>query len=294
VRTLSAAALLGLLGPASALAADPRSADPVERGEYVFQAGGCLECHTDIKGKGPELAGGRALESPFGTFYSPNITPHAETGIGRWTPEQFAAALRHGERPDGAAYYPAFPYTSYTGMTDADIADLWAYLKSRPAVEKANPEHDLPPPFAWRWTLRVWRGMFFEDARFAPDPTKPEAWNRGAYLANVLGHCAECHTPRNLMGARDDDMAYAGNAEGPGGEAVPNITPHPETGIGNWSEDDIVTLLEMGMTPDGDFVGGEMALVVENSTAKLTDEDRRAIAIYLKSLAPLENAVASD
>ena len=268
-----------------ARAADPASPDPVQRGEYVFQAAGCLGCHTDEKGGGAPLAGGRPLKTPFGTFYSPNITPDPTHGIGRWSDADFAKALRSGHGKEGEPLFPAFPYTSYTRMSDRDIADLKAYLFSRPANPTADKPHDLSPPFGWRFLLPVWQALYLEEGALAEDTAKPAEWNRGRYLVEALGHCGECHSPRGWMGGIDGDRSLAGNPQGPEGDKVPNLRPGPK-GLADWSEGDIVTALEMGMLPDGDFMGGAMAEVVRNSTSKLTPADRRAIAVYLKSLPP--------
>ena len=271
--------------PAPDPASDPASASPVQRGEYVFHAAGCLGCHTDEKGGGAPLAGGRPLKTPFGTFYSPNITPDPTHGIGRWSDADFARALRAGHGKEGEPLFPAFPYTSYTRMSDRDIADLKAYLFSRPAVPTANKPHDLSPPFGWRFLLPVWQALYLEEGALKDDPSKPAAWNRGRYLVEALGHCGECHSPRGWMGGIDAGRALAGNPQGPDGDKVPGLRPDPK-GLADWSEGDIVTALEIGMLPDGDFLGGSMAEVVRNSTSKLTEADRRAIAAYLKSLPP--------
>lgn len=274
-------------GSASALAQAPDAAR-VQRGEYVFHAAGCLGCHTDTKNNGAPLAGGHELKTPFGSFFGPNITPHPTAGIGAWTEAQFHRALRDGIRPDGAHYFPAFPYTAFTGMTDADIGDLWAYLRTVPASAQPSRPHDLGFPFNIRLAMIGWKALFFKQGEFKPDPSKSAEINRGAYLVNALGHCGECHTPRNLAGGLDRDKWLAGGVLD--GGVVPNITPHAETGIGKWSPGDIIDLLKMGMTPDGDFVGGEMAQV-SKEMAKLTDDDTKAIVAYLKSLPPIYNAV---
>ena len=256
----------------------------VKRGEYVFKAAGCVGCHTREKPKGAFLAGGRRLETPFGAFYTPNITPDPTQGIGKWTFEAFLTAMREGKRPDGSVYYPAFPYASYTGMRDADLRDLWAYLRTVPPVAEASRPHDLAFPFNIRFSVRFWRLMYFDSARVVPDEQRSEKWNRGAYLVRAIGHCGECHTPRNLLGGLDKERELAGNKNAPDGKRVSNITPHPKKGIGSWSEQDIVTLLEDGSLPDGDFVGGSMTEVVENSTSQLSKADLRSIAVYLKAL----------
>lgn len=270
-----------------ALAGDP-DPEAVKRGKYIYAAAGCHGCHTDVKKKGAELAGGRALETPFGTFHGPNITPHPTSGIGKWSLADFTRALRHGEAPDGRTYFPVFPYTSFTKMTDADIADLWAYLRTIPASDRANTPHDTGL-LAQRWTLGMWQSMNFEPGAFAPDPAKSEELNRGRYLVEALAHCGECHTPRGLTGGLDASMYLAGTADGPEGDLVPNITPHPETGIGKWSDGDLVFMLRAGLLPDGDVAGASMAEVVEQGTSKLTDADLKAIAAYLKTIPAIDN-----
>ncbi|MBL26312.1 MAG: cytochrome C [Rhodospirillaceae bacterium] len=289
-RRFAAPAVLALCGLSSACGSAWAQGD-AEAGEAVFIAANCQSCHTDYANDGALLAGGRALKTPFGTFYSPNITPDPKTGIGNWSDEDFRRALIHGRAPDGARYYPVFPYTSYSGMTDQDVADLKAYIFSLPPVEKANRPHDLKWPFSWRWVMAPWQWLFFHPERFAPDPERDDLVNRGAYLVDTLGHCGECHTPRNRFGVLKDDMHLAGQEEGPEGGIVPNITPDPETGIGNWSDNDITWLLITGFLPDGDNVQGGMGEVVEHSTSRLTDTDRQAIAAYLNSLPPIVHQV---
>ena len=266
--------------------ADSDAATPaVERGRYVFQAAGCLGCHTDAKNDGAALAGGRALATPFGTFYTPNITPDPVTGIGAWREADFLTALREGSSPEGDPYYPAFPYTSYSGMTDQDMRDLFAYLMAQPPVRQENRGHDLDFPYNLRFTLGIWQALFFEAGAFAPEAGKDSAWNRGAYLVRHLGHCGECHSPRGFLGAVDGDRELAGNPEGPEGGKVPNLTPGPG-GLGDWSESDIAYALKSGITPEGDFLSDAMGEVIDNSTSQLSDEDLAAISKYLKDLSP--------
>ncbi|MEX2496767.1 MAG: cytochrome c [Woeseia sp.] len=258
--------------------------EAVARGEYLIHAGGCVTCHT-MEGDNARLfAGGRPLESPFGTFYSPNITPDTETGIGGWTDDDFVRAFWEGVSPRGEHYFPAFPYTAYTGVRADDLLAMKAYLFSREAVAQSNREHDLSFPASSRLAAAAWKSRYFEPGRFQPDPEKTEQWNRGAYLVRHLGHCGECHTPRTRFGALQDSHELQGNPDGPGGETVPNITADPEDGIGDWSLRDIEYFLDIGMLPDGDFTGGAMAEVIEDSTSPLTEDDRLAIATYLKSL----------
>jgi len=255
-----------------------------ERGAYIFKASGCAGCHTRVKPKGKLLAGGRGLTTPFGVFFPPNITPDTVHGIGAWREGDFLRAMREGRAPDGTIYYPSFPYPSYTGMSDADLRDLWAYLRTVPAVAEASPRHALEFPFNLRFLVRFWRWLYFTPGSMSPDASQSGAWNRGAYLVRALGHCGECHTPRNLLGGLDRARELAGNRNGPEGKRVSNITPHRKKGIGAWTAADIVALLRDGDLPNGDVVGGAMAEVVENGTSHLTREDLQAIAVYLKAL----------
>ena len=261
----------------------------VEKGAYLVRAAGCLACHTDEANGGEAYAGGRALNTPFGTFYSPNITSDPETGIGAWSDDDFVNALRHGESPDGDNLFPVFPYTSYSGMRRDDMLAIKAYLMSLPPVSKANKDHEAGFPFGFRPFLTVWKWLNFDPVELAEDSNRDAAWNRGRYLVEALAHCGECHTPRNAMGGLDDSLFLAGTADGPDGEKVPNITPH-ETGIGDWSEGDIVTLLRDGMKPNFDDVQGSMAEAVRDGLSHLTDEDLDAIATYLKAIPPIANA----
>lgn len=259
----------------------------LEQGEYLVKAGGCLGCHTAEGGQ--VLAGGRALESPVGTFYTPNITPDPQTGIGNWSDGAFVRALQYGANPRGVHYYPAFPYTAYTGLDQRSLLAMKAYLFSLEPVHQPNRDHELAWYANFRAGLRPWKLLNFQAQRFETDPARGRNWNRGALLARHLGHCAECHSPRNWMGGIIDDYRYAGNPDGLGNGLgngpVPNITPH-EQGIAEWSLNDLELFLELGMDPSGDFVGGEMAMVIEASTSQLPAEDRRAIGEYLLSLPP--------
>jgi mono/diheme cytochrome c family protein len=261
------------------------------RGEYVLRLGGCVTCHTDEKNGGKFLAGGRALGSPFGTFYTSNITPDPGTGIGGWSTGAFVRAMTEGLSPAGHPYFPAFPYTSYTHMTPQDLADLKAYLDAVEPVASAVPDHEVPFPFGFRPLLKGWQLLFFEDGTFAPDPNRSDAWNRGAYIVNGPGHCSECHTPRNALGAPERDRFLAGTRDGPDGKPVPNITPHPD-GIGDWSKSDLVFAFQTSILPDGDVFGGAMAEVVDDGLSHLSTRDLEAIAEYLLTVEPLEGAPA--
>lgn len=275
----------GLLLAALLVSAECRAQDDLlRRGELIAAIGGCGNCHSAKNG--PPLAGGDALATPFGVFYAPNITSDPETGIGGWTTADLARALHEGRAPDGTVYYPAFPYTSYTRMTEDDVAALKAWLDTVPAVRHEGQPHALTFPYDQRWALWFWQMVFFEPERFEPDPGQAEAWNRGAYLVEGPGHCGECHTPRNFAGATNHARAYAGAPAPTGRGRIPNISGDPADGLGRWGETEIVTVLGLGMKPDGDFLGGEMAKVVEHGTGRLPQADVRAIAFYLKSLTP--------
>jgi mono/diheme cytochrome c family protein len=272
--------LIGWTVPLQAQTQAPAGSEAAERGRYVFQAAGCLGCHTDAKGGGEPLAGGRALATPFGTFYTPNITPDPETGIGAWSEADLVEALRHGTSPGGAPYYPAFPYPSYTGMTDADIGDLYAYLMTQPPVQRENRAHALDFPYSLRFTLDAWQWLYLKPGAFVPDPARDEAWNRGAYLVRHVTHCGECHSPRGWLGAVDAGRPLTGNPHGPDGKRVPGLTDD----LAEWSESDIAYALKSGMTPEGDFLSDAMGEVIEHSTSRLSDSDLAAISKYLKSL----------
>jgi mono/diheme cytochrome c family protein len=280
-----AAALLITTGTPAVWAQKSRDA-AIVRGEYLVRAGGCITCHTATGKAAVPLAGGRALESPFGTFYSPNITPDTETGIGEWTDEEFLDAFWEGVGPGGRYYFPAFPYTSYTGITEEDLLAIKAYLFSLNPVNNQEPEHELPWYLNTRLAAAAWQLLFLDSERFEPDPAMDGEWNRGAYLVRHLGHCGECHTPRNRFGARIAGQEMAGARSGDG-KKNPNITPHEPDGIGSWSPEDMALFLELGMMPDGDFAGGSMSAVIDDNTGQLTPEDRAAIGTYLESLPPL-------
>ena len=263
------------------------------RGEYIFRAGVCTGCHTDTKGGGEFLAGGRPLKTPFGIFYSPNITPDPVTGIGGWSDADFARAMTEGVAPDGTHYFPVFPYTAFTGMIAADLADLKAYLDTVPPVRRVNRPHDVAAPFSWRFTVGPWKWLFFEAGPYRPRADRSARWNRGAYLATALAHCAECHTPRNLLGGLMRGMWFAGTENGPEGQRAPNITPHEATGIGRWSAAELSDLLKTGLKPNFDDVQGLMGEAVEQGYKYMRDDDLAAIADYVLSLTPIDNLVPS-
>ncbi len=265
----------------------PDAPSNLENGRTLFFAGGCISCHAVPNDPDKaRLGGGYPLRSPFGTFYVPNISPHPRDGIGSWTLAQFVRAMRDGVSPDGRHYYPAFPYTSYQRMTAADLRDLFAYLRTLPPVEGRIRDHDLPFPFNVRRGIGLWKLAFLDGRVFAPDPSKTAAWNRGAYLVEGPAHCAECHSPRNALGAVPEDRRFSGGPNPEGDGWVPNITPH-ETGLKDWSAADVQELLSSGMTPGGDFVGSTMAAVVAR-VSQIPQADRAAMAEYVKSLPPRE------
>jgi mono/diheme cytochrome c family protein len=276
------------LDPSGALSAAPYEAPSGNRlrGEYWLRAGGCVSCHTQPGGA--FLAGGRVIDSPFGRFLGPNITPDPVYGIGQWEFDDFERAMRFGERPDGQHYYPAFPYISYTQMHLEDLRDLWEYLRSVEPVAQEVPGHDLVWFVRWRPLLQAWKFLHFRPAAFTPQADATAEWNRGAYLVRALGHCAECHSPRTRTGAVLPNLRYAGGRLG-SGEYAPNITPDRTSGIGGWRPAQILRYLDMGMTPTGDFAGGAMAEVIDHGTGHLTVEDRRAVVTYLLALPPIQH-----
>jgi mono/diheme cytochrome c family protein len=269
------------------LAAGPIDAEAAEgaakRGEYLAKAGGCVACHTEERKDATPYAGGRALKTPFGTFYGPNITPHPEAGIGRWTEADFIRAMRFGVRPDGAHYFPAFPYPSYTKIADSDLRDLWAYLRTLPPSPRANQAHDLGFAYGWRPLVAIWKWLFFEPGPHTPDPQHPPEVRRGAYLVQALGHCGECHTPRNFLGGPKRDRHLAGGP-GPDGKGVPNLTP---ARLKKWGDGELKDFLTTGLTPDGDVAAELMGEVIRNTTAQLTPADLAALVAYLRALPPV-------
>ncbi len=250
-------------------------------GQYLAKAAGCVGCHTVNKAGSTPFAGGRALETPFGIFYGPNITPDRETGLGSWSDEDFKRAIRLGERRDGSHYFPAFPYPSFTGMSDSDIQDLWAYLKTLPPAKQVNRDHELRFPYNLRFLVTGWKLMFFTPGPVAPPASTNAAVSRGAYLVGVLGHCSECHTPRNFLGGPDKKEMFAG-AKIPEGK-VPNLTP---TRLKKWSDAELTEYLMTGIAPNGDVVAEPMSEVVTNTTSKLTSADMAAMIAFLRSLPP--------
>ncbi len=263
-----------------------KSGDPI-LGETIFWAGGCASCHAVKGAKGKDklkLGGNHSLVTPVGTFNVPNISPDRENGIGAWSVEDFANAMLHGTSPDGKHYYPAFPYTSYSSMNYDDVKHLWTYIQTLEPVKTQNKPHDLTFPFNISRGLGLWKLAFKEYQPVLNVGNTDNFLQRGQYLVETLGHCGECHTPRASLGYGGGNTSrwLSGGPAPEGNGKIPNITPH-ETGIGSWSEADIVYYLESGFTPDFDSVGGSMTSVQENM-AKLPKSDLEAVAKYLKTI----------
>lgn len=279
--------LLAAMPSATALASPA-----ISPGERIYRLAGCENCHTDREHHGEPLAGGRQLSTPLGTFYTPNITPDRDTGIGHWSEGDFRRALRQGVSPSGNHYYPSFPYTSYSLLSDSDIHLLWEYLRHAKPVHLANKPHELPWYLRFRRALAFWKWLYFEPGPYQDATKQSVEWNRGAYLVGGAGHCGECHTPRNVLGGFRKGRYLAGEAKGVEGFLVPNITPDRQYGIGNWSQSDIVQYLATGLRPDGDSAGCLMAEVIDHGLKHLPEGDLRAIAIYIKAQPAVANPVA--
>lgn len=288
--TQSLFALTCLLACVGSHAADDEALR--KQGEYVFHLAGCMSCHTDTEHKGALLAGGLRFNTPFGQFYSPNITPDPVHGIGKWTEADFIKALRTGVSPQGKQYYPVFPYTAYSQMQLSDIKALWFYLRTIPAIAQPSKEHELSW-YVFRFSNRGWKMLYFTSKEWENQANKSAAWNRGAYIASALSHCGECHTPRNMFGALKTSQHFAGNLAGPEGAKVPNITRDGATGIGEWKKDELLSFFSDGALPNGDYTGGLMAEVVDNSLKYLTKEDADALAAYLLEVPAIANVVKS-
>ena len=253
----------------------------IVRGEYLARAGDCVACHSSANGK--PFAGGRAMPTPFGNLFVPNITPDDETGIGRWTANDFYRMMHTGVSRDGTLMYPAMPFASYTKVTREDSDALHAYLMSVAPVRQANHPHELDFPFNNRDLLVGWRSLYFSEGEYVADPKQSEAWNRGAYLVQGLGHCTMCHTAINALGGSSTSKAFEGGMIPNQNWYAPSLTSNREAGLGDWDLQDIADLLQVGASHRG-TVYGPMAEVVYNSLQFLTDEDARAMAIYLKAL----------
>lgn len=251
-----------------------------QRGAYLARTGGCIACHSDPGSGRPALTGGAAIETGFGRFVPPNITPHPGAGIGAWSIEDFARALRQGIAPDGSPYYPAFPYPFYGGLSDQDIADLWAAFQTVPAQDMAAEGHAIRFPFNLRPGLKLWRAAYADGPPAQPDPERTDTWNRGRWLVNGLAHCGACHTDRNMLGGRKPGRHLAGSDDLPGGGRAPALTP-AALGQAGWDAHALAFALKSGVKPDGDTFGGGMGEVVRHGTAWLRPDDRAAIAAYL-------------
>jgi mono/diheme cytochrome c family protein len=274
--------------------ADYKAADPsgvpaslakaslVKRGAYLAKAADCMACHTTERGK--PYAGGLGFKLPFGTLYSTNITPDKDTGIGDYSDQDFLNAVHRGVRRDGARLYPAMPFVSYTYMTDADALAIKAYLFSLPPVHAAAPENTLAFPFNQRWAMNFWSAVFNPDTRFEPDTAQSPEWNRGAYLAEALAHCGECHTPRNLAFALDNRRKFAGALTA--GWRAFNISSDKATGIGGWRDDDLISYLSIGHAAGHGTAAGPMGEAVDRSFSQLTPEDIHAVVAYLRTVPP--------
>jgi mono/diheme cytochrome c family protein len=269
-----------------AASALPAYQPDIGNGSTIFNAGGCSSCHAvPDQPDRTRLGGGLAIPSPFGTFYAPNISPDPNDGIGRWSEADFVTAVMKGTSPDDTHFFPAFPYTSYQHAKIEDVRDLFAFIKTLPPVAGKVRDHDVPFPFNIRRNIGVWKFLFMDGKPFTADPTRSAQWNRGAYLVNSFGHCAECHSPRNFLGGIIRAQRFAGGPNPEGGEGwVPNIT---QKNLGDWSAKDFAYFLKTGELPEGDSASGLMARVIKN-TSQLSDEDRAAMADYLKSLPPVE------
>ena len=258
----------------------------VERGKYLAEAADCMACHTSQGGK--DYAGGLGMRLPFGALYSTNITPDKETGIGNYSDQDFLKAVQRGIRRDGARLYPAMPFPSYTYMTDADALAIKAYLFSLPPVRVAAPANTLMFPFDQRWAMGFWSVLFARDSRFEPDASQSPEWNRGAYLAEALAHCGECHTPRSLALALDNRKKFAGAVTA--GWRAFNISSDKTTGLGGWRDEDIVSYLSIGRANGHGTASGPMGEAVDHSFSQLTPEDVHAVVAYLRSVPAIASA----
>ena len=271
-------ALTSSIGTAAAAGIDKQDFGQIERGRYLTIAGDCAACHT-VPGNGHAFAGGRPVETPFGTLIAPNITPDPQTGIGAWTDQEFVDALTKGTGRHGTRLYPAMPYTYYTKLSRDDALAIRAYLNTIPAVHNPVQSDRLPFPFNMRWTLAVWDALFFKSGAFHPDPNRSAEWNRGAFLAEGPGHCGMCHTPKNFLGADETGKRLRGYALQ--GWFAPDITDDPRRGLGGWSVGDIVAYLKTGHNWSS-AASGPMSETLNLSTSKMSDADLKAIAVYLK------------
>lgn len=278
---LAGVAVTGLywwpIGKAVSLNAELGNAN---RGAYLARMAGCIACHTDAENGGAPLAGGLALPTQFGTFHSPNLTTDTTYGIGAWSVEDFAKAVRQGVSREGKPYYPAFPYPFYSRLTDQDIADLWAAFQTVPPVEEPSKPQEMAVPFNFREGLKLWRAAFLENKTFEPDPARSDAWNRGKYIVEGPAHCGACHTPRNFAGARQAELRLHGSDSLPDGGKSPSIRADVLKEKG-WTVSNLAYALKTGIQPDGDAFGGSMGEVVRDGTSFLSQDDLTAIATFL-------------
>jgi mono/diheme cytochrome c family protein len=263
----------------------PAAADPglVKRGEYLARAGDCVACHTADKSR--PFAGGLPIVTPFGTIYTPNITPDPDTGIGQWTDSDFLHAMQQGIGKGGERLYPAFPYAEYTKVTGQDVLAIRAYLNTLAPIHYTPPRNQMSFPFNQRWLMVFWNMFNFNEGRFVPDPKQSAQWNRGAYLVEGLAHCEECHTPRNIMQGLKTSDRFSGATQA--GWHAFNITPDKNSGVGNWSDDELVRYLSTGAVPGRANAAGPMGQVVADSTQYLSAEDLTSIVTYLRSVTPV-------
>ena len=265
------------------------ASDILIKGKILSYAAGCISCHTDTANNGALLAGGKKIETPFGTFISPNITSDKVHGIGNWSDRDFIRAVKKGISPENKHYFPVFPYTSFNLMRNTDVKFIKDYIFTLPAVSKVNQTHNLPFPYNVRLLQALWKLLYFSENTYVYDSRRSRIWNRGAYLSRAVVHCGECHTPRSLLGGINKSLSYAGTPKNKTFflNNTPNITSHLVNGIGKWSIRQIMIYLETGEHPSGDFAGNSMAEVIENGTRKLSAADRKAIAVYVKSIRPI-------
>jgi mono/diheme cytochrome c family protein len=284
------AACFGAARPGQAAGPDSQQFDQIEKGRYLATAADCFACHT-VPGGGKAFAGNRPIETPFGNITSSNITPDTDTGIGAWTDEQFDVAVRRGVRPDGSRLYPAMPFNAYTKMSREDVLAIRAYLATIQPVHQPVIANTLPFPFNIRTAMRVWDALYFTEGEFQPDSRQSAAWNRGAYLVQGPGHCAACHTPKSFLGGDKGSEGFRGSVLQ--GWFAPDITADKGQGLGQWSEADIALYLKTGHNQIT-AATGPMAEEVADSTSQLTDDDLKAMAVYLKSLPERQDAAPAS
>lgn len=271
-----ALACMALAPPAAGQQSD------VARGEYLARAGDCVSCHTAPGGK--PFAGGLRLDTPFGYMLSPNITPDPDTGIGRWSAADFDRAMRHGVNRQGQDMFPVMPFDFYTKLTDADVAAIYAYVRTIAPVRNVVVTNHLDFPFNQRWAMGAWRELYFTAGTYKPDPVQSAVWNRGAYLVEGLGHCSDCHSPRNVMGGIEKSKQFSGAAVD--GWFALNLSSNLSSGLGDWTAAEIATYLKTGSFRGKTTALGPMDEVIRNSMSYMTDADLLAIGTYLKSLPP--------